>query len=301
MRHLLDIASLSDADLQGLVARALELKRGAAARRFEGMVGLVFFEASTRTRTSFGLAASELGARVLDLSMADSSVTKGETEIDTLKTLHALGARVFVVRARESGLPLRLSAAVEAGIVNAGDGWHAHPTQALVDVTTVVEAAGRVQGKRIAILGDLLHSRVARSSAEAFRRLGADVRLAGPPLLAPRELGEALSLPVYWDAQEAVAGADIVMALRMQRERMADGLVPSLAGYREAYGLSERLLERAAPGALVMHPGPINRGVEIESAVADGPRSLILRQVENGRYVRMAVLERLGEAWQCVS
>ncbi len=254
----------------------------------------LFFEDSTRTRTSFELAGKRLGADVINMSVSASSVNKGETLLDTASTLNAMQCDLLVVRHDQSGAPALLAQKVDASVINAGDGTHEHPTQALLDALTIRRRRGRLDGLTVAICGDITHSRVARSNIYLLTTMGCAVRLIGPPTLIPAGI-ERLGLDVFHDMDKGLVGVDIVMMLRLQRERMTKGLIPSAREYFRFYGLDAARLARAKPGALVMHPGPMNRGVEIDSAVADDPtRSLIKEQVEMGVAVRMAVLDTLG-------
>ena len=254
----------------------------------------LFFEDSTRTRTSFELAGKRLGADVINMSVSASSVNKGETLLDTASTLNAMQCDLLVVRHDQSGAPALLAQKVDASVINAGDGTHEHPTQALLDALTIRRRRGRLDGLTVAICGDITHSRVARSNIYLLTTMGCAVRLIGPPTLIPAGI-EQLGIDVFHDMDRGLAGVDIVMMLRLQRERMTKGLIPSAREYFRFYGLDAARLALAKPGALVMHPGPMNRGVEIDSAVADDPtRSLIKEQVEMGVAVRMAVLDTLG-------
>ncbi len=254
----------------------------------------LFFEDSTRTRTSFELAGKRLGADVINMSVSASSVNKGETLLDTATTLNAMQCDLLVVRHDQSGAPALLAQKVDAAVINAGDGTHEHPTQALLDALTIRRRLGRLEGLTIAICGDIAHSRVARSNIFLLTTMGATVRLIGPPTLIPTGI-EAMGVAVFHDMDKGLAGVDIVMMLRLQKERMTKGLVPSAREFFRFYGLDAARLARAKPDALVMHPGPMNRGVEIDSAIADDPaRSLIREQVEMGVAVRMAVLDVLG-------
>jgi aspartate carbamoyltransferase catalytic subunit len=255
----------------------------------------LFFEDSTRTRTSFELAGKRLGADVINMSVSTSSVSKGETLLDTAATLNAMNCDLLVVRHNQSGAPALLAQKVEASVINAGDGTHEHPTQALLDALTIRRNKGRIEGLTIAICGDITHSRVARSNFLLLTMMGNQVRLVGPPTLMPAGI-ETLGVTVHHDMREGLNGADIVMALRLQKERMTKGgMVPSAREFFAFYGLNEEKLAYAKPDALVMHPGPMNRGVEIDSAVADDPlRSVIREQVEMGVAIRMAVLDTLA-------
>ena len=301
LRHLLTLEGLPRGTLESLLDRAPRgqdeaaggtLLRGVLAGR---AVCTLFFEPSTRTRSSFQLAAQRLGADVLNFDASTSSTSKGETALDTLRTLEAMGVHGFVVRHREDGAVAALAEAAASGtaLVNAGDGRSAHPTQGLLDMLTLRQAKGDDFSKlRVLIVGDVRHSRVARSDLHALRTLGAgEIRVCGPATLLPDD--ETLQGCVVGDDLDAALdGVDAVMMLRLQRERMVDGLVASLEDYHRDFGLTAERLRRA-PGAVVLHPGPMNRGVEIDDAVADGPQSLVLRQVANGVAVRMAVLEAL--------
>jgi aspartate carbamoyltransferase catalytic subunit len=260
------------------------------------VVCTLFFEPSTRTRLSFQLAAMQLGADTLNFDASTSSTTKGETAIDTLKNIEAMGVQGFVIRHQADGEVAALAQAVNSGtaLVNAGDGRSAHPTQGLLDMLTLRQAKGDdFSALKVLIVGDVRHSRVARSNLHALRTLGAkEIRICGPRALLPGDdtLRDCIATQ---DFDAALHGVDAVMMLRLQRERMQEGLITSLDDYHRDYGLTVERLRRAAPDAVVLHPGPMNRGVEIDDAVADGPHSLILRQVANGVAVRMAVLEAL--------
>lgn len=298
-RHLLDVDDLSRAELESVLDLAVELRARRAAKdlpeSLRGVpVGLAFYEPSTRTRVSFELAAHELGAAVTDLSVAGSSVAKGESLVDTVRTLERTGIRVLVLRHAASGAPyLAARSAERAAIVNAGDGTHAHPTQALLDALTLREALGSLDGARITIVGDAVHSRVARSDIHAFVRLGASVVLSGPPAWVGA-FADWPGVTVTTDLDAALDGADAVMALRVQRERAAGSGVPSLSEYVERWGLTSARLERASPAAWLLHPGPVNEGIEISAELSSAPRSLIGRQVEIGVPIRMAALSLLA-------
>ncbi|HJQ70023.1 MAG TPA: aspartate carbamoyltransferase catalytic subunit [Blastocatellia bacterium] len=255
----------------------------------------LFFESSTRTRTSFEIAAKRLSADSINISASTTSVTKGETLLDTALNLEAMAPDAIIIRHPSPGVPHQLAKLISASIINGGDGAHEHPTQALLDGFTIQEHKGRIGGLQIAIIGDIMHSRVARSNAHLLTKLGAHVRVAGPRTLIPVGYDKLVtdsegSLAVCDRLEDAIAGSDVVMMLRIQRERMNDAFFPSLKEYSIQYGLTLRRLELAAPDAIVMHPGPVNRGVEISSEVVDGSRSLILDQVTNGVAVRMAIL-----------
>jgi aspartate carbamoyltransferase catalytic subunit len=254
----------------------------------------LFFEDSTRTRTSFELAGKRLGADVINMSVSTSSVNKGETLLDTAATLNAMNCDLLVVRHADSGAPALLARKVDAAVINAGDGTHEHPTQALLDALTIRRRRGRLEGLTVAICGDVLHSRVARSNIFLLSAMGSRVRVIGPPTLMPADV-ERLGVGVFHDMREGLAGCDIVMMLRLQKERMTRGLIPSFREFFRFFGLDAEKLAYARPDALVMHPGPMNRGVEIASDVADDPvRSVIREQVEMGVAVRMAVLDILA-------
>ena len=302
LAHLLTLDGLPRALLESLLDRAQQWQDAA-----QGGTGLrhvlagravctLFFEPSTRTRSSFQLAAQRLGADVLNFDASTSSTSKGETALDTLRNLEAMGVHGFVVRHREDGAVAALADAAAPGtaLVNAGDGRSAHPTQGLLDMLTLRQAKGSdFSNLRVLVVGDVRHSRVARSDLHALRTLGAgEIRVCGPASLLPDD-ATLDGCVVGDDLDAALDGVDAVMMLRLQRERMVDGLVASLEDYRRDYGLTEARLRLAAPGAVVLHPGPMNRGVEIDDAVADGPQSLVLRQAANGVAVRMAVLEAL--------
>jgi aspartate carbamoyltransferase catalytic subunit len=301
-RHLLGIADLDPSEIELVLDTAVAMKeigtrpiKKVPTMRGRTIINL-FFEPSTRTRMSFELAEKRLSADTLGMTTG-SSVVKGETLADTARTLEAMAPDMIVMRHGASGAPHQLSRICKASIINAGDGMHEHPTQALLDALTIQERKGRLAGLQVAIVGDLAHSRVLRSNALLLTRMGASVRACGPPTLVPPGL-DRLGLGVTHSIDEAVEGADVVMMLRVQHERMTGLYLPSVREYFTLFGLTPARLERAAPDVIVMHPGPMNRGVEIDSVVADGPWSVILDQVANGVAVRMAVLYLLagGEA-----
>ena len=248
-----------------------------------------FYEPSTRTRTSFEIAAKRLSADTVSLSASTSSMVKGETLVDTARNLEAMNPDAIILRHNAAGAPHMIARLVQASVVNAGDGMHAHPTQALLDMMTVREKKGRLSGLRIAIMGDIAHSRVARSNTVGFIKMGAHVVLAGPPTMIPKGI-ETLGAPVTYHIQKAVKGADVIVVLRIQKERQRPFLFPSEREYAQCYGLTTESLAGAKNDVLIMHPGPINRGVEIAPEVADGPYSVILEQVANGVALRMAIL-----------
>jgi aspartate carbamoyltransferase catalytic subunit len=298
-QHLLGIESLSAAEITALLDlghRYVELNRQIekkqAVLRGRTQINL-FFEASTRTQSSFELAGKRLGADVMNMSVSSSAVSKGETVLDTAMTLNAMHPDILVVRHHASGAPDLLAQKVGCAVINAGDGQHEHPTQALLDALTIRNRLKRIEGLTVAICGDILHSRVARSNILLLGKLGARVRLVAPSTLLPAA-AERLGCDIFRDMAEGLAGADVVMMLRLQIERMEGAFVPSVREYYRFYGLDEARLALARPGALVMHPGPMNRGVEIDSQVADGVQSVIREQVEMGVAVRMAVLEALA-------
>jgi aspartate carbamoyltransferase catalytic subunit len=296
-RHLLGIDGLSADEILFLLNEAegwIAFNRR-ARKQDERLAGLtqfnVFFENSTRTLFSFEVAGKRLGATVANFHVAGSSVHKGESLIDTALTLNAMRPDVLVVRHQETGAPHAIAEAVDCAVINAGDGTGEHPTQALLDALTMRRRKGRIEGLKVAICGDIRHSRVAGSNMKLLPKLGADLRVVGPPALLPEDTG---GIPAFTDLDEGIEGADVVMMLRIQRERMEASASGSLDDFHARYGLTMERLRRAAPDAIVMHPGPMNRGVEIASDVADHPtRSAIVEQVETGVAVRMAVLDLL--------
>jgi aspartate carbamoyltransferase catalytic subunit len=297
-RHLLGIQMLQPADIELLLERAeaaiaisRQPEKKAATLRGRTQINL-FYEASTRTQSSFELAGKRLGADVMNLSVASSSVKKGETLIDTAMTLNAMRPDILIIRHQSAGAAALLAQKVGCSVVNAGDGAHEHPTQALLDALTIRRARGPLNRLTVAICGDILHSRVARSNILLLNALGASVRVVAPSTLLPAGI-ELMGVKLFHSMQEGLKGVDVVMMLRLQRERMAGAFVPSTREYFRYFGLDAAKLAAAAEGALVMHPGPMNRGVEIASAIADGPQSVIQEQVEMGVAVRMAVMEAL--------
>jgi len=302
-RHLLGIEPLSAAEIETILTlseRFLEIAERPIKKvptlRGKTVINL-FLEPSTRTRTSFEIAAKRLSADAVNVSGSGSSTSKGETLLDTARNLDAMSPDVVVIRHSQAGAAVMLSKQLRAGVVNAGDGAHEHPTQALLDCSTIRAHKGKLAGLDVAICGDIRHSRVARSNIWALTKLGARVRVAAPrTLLAPGL--EEMGATVHDRIEPAIEGADVVMMLRIQKERMGGGLFPNTREYSRYFGLNARRLELAKPDAIVMHPGPINRGVEIDPGVADGPRAVILDQVARGVAVRMAVLYLLagGEA-----
>ncbi|MDX6770916.1 MAG: aspartate carbamoyltransferase catalytic subunit [Elusimicrobiota bacterium] len=291
-KDLLGLQELSAAEIELILDTAAAFKKSPPKPLPAGrLVAFLFSEASTRTRSSFEAAALRLGVKVLSFSAAGSSLAKGETMLDTLLNLEAIGVTHFVVRHERSGVLEDLAPKVKACVLNAGDGWHEHPTQALLDAFTLREKWGSLKGRKVVILGDIRHSRVARSNAWALKKLGAKVVFCGPTALVPDGLSGLAA--IEHDLTKALKGADAVNVLRLQLERMEQGFVASLPDYAEAYRLTPERFALAKPDAWVLHPGPMNRGVEIASELADGPRSLILEQVANGVLVRMSVLSLL--------
>jgi aspartate carbamoyltransferase catalytic subunit len=298
MRHLLTLEELDRAALTRLLDRAERFRSDGAPRNLLAgrTVLTLFFEPSTRTRTSFVLASKRLGADTLNFDLSRSSTSKGESLLDTLHTLEAMGLDALVVRHSENGLPAYLAqhANSRVSVVNAGDGTHAHPTQGLLDVLTIRQRHGDFENLRVVICGDIRHSRVARSDVRALHTLGTrDIRLCAPRAMLPESLDEFPGCTSAEDFDAALAGADVVIMLRIQKERMADAQFPDAADYHAHYGLDPRRLALAGPDCQVLHPGPINRGIEIAPEVADGPQSRILDQVANGVATRMAVLAEL--------
>ncbi len=302
MRHLLTLQGLSREQLCALLDRAGNIRDAAMGRTQKRStlcgttICTLFFEPSTRTRSSFQIAAQRLGADVVNFDASSSSARKGETALDTLKNLEAMGVRGFVVRHPEDGAAEMLAAHAGEGttVINAGDGWQSHPTQGLLDMLTLRQSKGPDFSRlKVLMVGDVRHSRVARSDLQALRTLGAgEIRVCGPSALLPDD--DTLAGCVTGeDFDSMLEGVDAVMMLRLQRERMEEGLVASLEDYHRTFGLTAARLRRAAPDAVVLHPGPVNRGIEITEDVVDGPQSLVLRQVSNGVAIRMAVLEAL--------
>ncbi len=302
-RHVLDLDDFSRDEIAEVLETTASMKEvlGRAIKQVPTLRGKtvvnMFFEDSTRTRISFELAAKALSANVVNFTAKGSSVEKGESLIDTVRTLQALGADMLVVRHSEAGAPHLIAQHFRGSVLNAGDGRHAHPSQALLDLFTVQERLGRIEGLKVVIVGDILHSRVARSNLWGFTTMGAHVTLVGPPTL----IGPAAHWQATWPQvtvtsklDEALADADVVMALRLQRERMEGGLLPSLREYNRLYAITAERVKLAAPHCLVMHPGPMNEGVEIMPDVAVGAQSVIEEQVTNGVAVRMALLYRLA-------
>ncbi len=298
-KDLINLSDLSVEEIQEVLSKAKEMKKILESEdkkhpvlRGRSVINL-FYENSTRTRSSFEIAGKYLGADVINITASSSSVTKGESLKDTARTLDHMAPNVIVMRHKCSGAHELLARNVQARVINAGDGLHQHPSQGLLDLFTILEHKGSLKGLKVAIIGDILHSRVARSDLWGLQALGADVWLCAPPTLLPAKVDQ-LGAQVTWQMEEAVQGADVIIMLRIQLERQKAGLFPSVREYAALYGLSPERLRLAKPDVLVMHPGPINRGVEISSAVADGLHSVIEEQVNNGVAVRMALLEIMG-------
>lgn len=295
-KHILGIEQMSKEDIQLILDTADSFKeintreiKKVPTLRGKTIIN-AFFEASTRTRLSFEIAGKRLSADTVNISGSTSSVVKGETLEDTARNIEAMAPDIIVIRHGHSGAPHYLAERVGCSVVNAGDGAHEHPSQALLDLLTMREHKGRIEGLEVAIIGDITHSRVARSDIYALSRMGAKVRLCGPGTMMPVGIERLGNVEVYTDMREAIEGADVVMMLRIQMERQSNILLPSLREYARFYGLNPTNLKLAKPDAIVMHPGPMNRGVEISSAVADGAQNVILDQVENGVATRMALL-----------
>ena len=298
-KDLLGMQDLDAAEIIGVLDTASSMKEIAAREikkvptlRGKTVVNL-FYESSTRTRTSFEIAGKWLSADVINFSASGSSSDKGESLLDTARNIEAMSPDVVVVRHKAAGAPALLARHLRCGVVNAGDGAHEHPTQALLDLMTIREKKGHLEGLNVSIVGDITHSRVARSDIHGMRKMGITVTVAGPPTLIPAQCQE-LGVKVSHRLEEAIAHADVIMMLRLQHERMQGGFIPSLREYSRVWGLSLAKLEHCRPDVLIMHPGPVNRGVELAPEVADSPYSVILDQVANGVAVRMAVLYMLA-------
>ena len=298
--NLLGLKETSAEDINAILEDAFKLKEDVLNKEIKkspllngkGIITL-FFENSTRTRVSFELASKYLGAAAANISAGGSSVAKGETLIDTVRTLEAMGTDVIIIRHNQSGAPHLVSRYTKSKIVNAGDGMNEHPTQALLDMMTIQEKKGGIKGLKVAIVGDVKHSRVARSNIYGLKKLGAEVVLAGPSTLMPVNLDE-MGVDVYNDVEKAIEGADVVMGLRIQLERQKKGLFPSVREYNKYFGVNKERLALAKPDAILMHPGPVNRGVELNPDIVDGKQSVINEQVTNGVCVRMSVLNMLA-------
>jgi aspartate carbamoyltransferase catalytic subunit len=300
-KDLLTIAELSVDEIELILTTAESLKevggrdiKKVPALRGKTVVNL-FFEPSTRTRTSFELAAKRMSADVINFSPSTSSVVKGETLIDTARNIESMQADIIILRHSSPGAAEHLARFVQSSVINAGDGWHEHPTQALLDVFTIKEKKKQIEGLAIVIVGDVAHSRVARSNIAALTKLGAEVRVVAPPTMLPLNV-EQLGVKVFYRFDDALIEADVIMMLRLQRERLGRSLLPSTREYANLFCLTVERLKLAKPDAIIMHPGPLNRGVEISPAVADSPAAVILDQVSNGVSVRMAMMYLLSGA-----
>lgn len=299
-KHILDIATLSAEDISHILDTAMSMKEISErpVKKVPVLKGktiiLFFHEPSTRTKVSFDIAAKRLSADSISISSSGSSMVKGETLIDTAKNLEAMRPDIVVMRHSSSGAANILAGALETSVINAGDGTHAHPSQSLLDMMSIREAKGDLKGLKIAIIGDIAHSRVARSNMEGMKKMGADVVICGPPTMIPPGVESAFGVKSTYNVDEAVAGADVVMMLRIQKERQENYLFPTEREYAKTYGLSAEKLKNADSDVLIMHPGPMNRGVEISNDVADGPYSIILDQVTNGVALRMALFYLLA-------
>ncbi|MEW5895622.1 MAG: aspartate carbamoyltransferase catalytic subunit [Candidatus Omnitrophota bacterium] len=297
--NLFDLESLSRDEIELVLETAKSFKevstrdvKKVPALRGKTVV-MLFFEPSTRTRVSFELAAKRLSADTLNITASASSLSKGESIVDTAKNIEAMNVDMIVVRHKSSGVPNILAKHVKSAVINAGDGCRAHPTQALLDLFTIQEKLGRIKGVRVGIIGDVLHSRVARSNIFGLTKLGAEVTLCGPSTLMPVQI-ESLGVNVTYDVDQVIRSHDVLMFLRLQRERQEENFLPSIREYTRVFGVDEQRLSQARKDVIVMHPGPTNRGVELTAEVADGERSVILDQVTNGVAVRMAVLYLIG-------
>ncbi len=290
MKHLLAAADLSPEEIRFILDAAKKFSKVESAPLLQGKTIVnLFFENSTRTRTSFEVAIRKLGAGALNFATSTSSVAKGETLIDTAKNIEAMGSHAIIVRHASAGSPQWLAKNVSVPVINAGDGFHEHPTQALLDLYTIEEKLGDVRGKRVVILGDIAHSRVARSNIHVLRKMGASVAVCAPPTLLP-PVPETLGVDYAYRPEELLRDADVVMCLRIQLERQNRMQLPSLSEYSKFWGLSRERAKLLKPETIILHPGPVNRGVELDTEVADSPRSVILNQVFNGVLIRMAVL-----------
>jgi len=298
-KHLLGLQDLSKEDISTILKLAETFKQVILrpVKKVPTLKGKtivnMFFEPSTRTKMSFELAAKRLSADVLNLQMSTSSVVKGETLLDTLATIEAMQIDMVVIRHGMSGVPLFLSKNIKSAVINAGDGMHEHPTQGLLDMFSIIEKKKKIEGLTVAIVGDILHSRVARSNIWGLTKLGAKVRVVGPSTLIPRDV-EKLGVEVHTDLKTGLKDVDVVNILRMQLERQKKNLFPTIREYATLFGVNREKMKYAKPDCLVMHPGPMNRGIEISPNVADGPQPVINEQVTNGVAIRMAVLYLLG-------
>lgn len=299
--HILGISDLSAEDIIQILKTAESMKVVSTrnVKKVPTLKGItvvnLFFEPSTRTRASFEIAEKRLSADVLNLSLNQSSVQKGETLLDTIRNLKSMGASIIVLRHPMSGAPWMLAKELDCSIINAGDGCHEHPSQALIDLFTVKEIKKNIKGLNIVIVGDILHSRVARSNIWGFNKLGANVSVVGPPTVIPEDITQ-MNVKKYYCIEDSLEGADVIIMLRIQRERQNRKLFPSTREYSKFYGLTKERLDLAKDDAIVMHPGPINRGIELSSEIADNARSVILEQVSNGIAVRMAMLYHVAQS-----
>jgi aspartate carbamoyltransferase catalytic subunit len=298
-RHLLGLQDLPQEDIQNILNLAVTfkdiiLKPVKKVPTLKGKtVANFFFEPSTRTKTSFEIAAKRLSADVLNLAISTSSVVKGETLLDTLKTIEAMQVDIVVIRHSVSGVPFMLSQKIKSAVVNAGDGMHEHPTQGLLDLFTIMDKKKKISGQTVAIVGDIAHSRVARSNIFGLIKMGAKVRVVGPATLIPRDIAD-LGVEVFTDLEKGIRDVDVINILRMQLERQKKNLFPTIREYAMLFGINSKKLKLAKPDCLVLHPGPMNRGIEVSPNVADGAQSAIEEQVTNGVAVRMAVLYLMG-------
>ena len=299
--HILGISDLSAEDIIQVLKTAESMKVVSTrnVKKVPTLKGItvvnLFFEPSTRTRASFEIAEKRLSADVLNLSLNQSSVQKGETLLDTIRNLKSMGASIIVIRHPMSGAPWLLAKELDCSIINAGDGSHEHPSQSLIDLFTVKEIKKNIKGLNVVIVGDILHSRVARSNIWGFNKLGANVSVVGPPTVIPEDITQ-LNVKKYYCIEDSLDGADVIIMLRIQRERQNRNLFPSMREYSKFYGLTKERLDLAKDDAIVMHPGPINRGIELSSEIADNARSVILEQVSNGIAVRMAMLYHVAQS-----
>lgn len=300
-KHILGLEELTAEDITLVLDTAESMKEVSErdVKKVPALRGVtvcnLFFEPSTRTRSSFEIAEKRLSADVLNFTSSQSSVVKGESLLDTAKNIEAMGASMIVIRHPMSGAPWLLSRELHSSIINAGDGSHEHPSQALLDLFTIRQIKGKIEGLKVVIVGDILHSRVARSNIWGFMKLGAEVRVSGPPTLVPKYI-EDIGVKAYYSLEQAIDEADVIIMLRIQKERQDSEYFPSLREYSRFYGLTREKLARADKDVIVMHPGPINRGVELSSDIADGPGSVILEQVSNGIAVRMAMFYLVASA-----
>lgn len=297
-QNLLGLEDLTAEQIKNILSHAAEMKKVVLSdnKKIHNLQGKtvvnLFYENSTRTRMSFELAAKYMGANAANITSSGSSVEKGETLIDTAETINSMGTDILVMRHSMSGAPNVIEPLIDASVINAGDGMHEHPTQALLDMLTITEHKGGIAGIKVAIIGDVYHSRVVRSNIYGLTKLGAEVALGGPATLMPKDI-DKMGVKTFNNVQEAIIDADVVMGLRIQLERQKKGLFPSVREYFKFFGIDESRLKLAKPNAIIMHPGPVNRGVELSSSVIDGDRSVITEQVTSGVAVRMAVMDML--------